>query len=384
MTTSRALVPAQISSQPADLVALCRELLALHRQNTEFVLECARLRTEVTLLNRDLADARSQLEKEKHQAAKSAATIQKREQEKADLAKQLAPFREERAKWFHPIAVAMRDPISTASPDALDFRQCLSAWNRVLELTARGWFRSDAIPLTCRDRWELRGSFQFFEHAGMVHYIGLECYADAEGSPEKQITEQRANRVSGTEAVLAEDCKVGDRVLKLKNASSYTWSSNIKLNSDGSSYQCVAFGPDRVPNFDLSPDITKHAHDYNGCKVELASGMDRAWKAGTPVRMHTGIGAGTFCHSDVIGNQWQEIGMTHETLPLKTGTRSVKVAVGCCWTQKDTGSSPPRTVLSGNSLRIRHLRLAFGEFAENSHSRLPRPGSPTVFWGGLA
>jgi hypothetical protein len=337
-----------------ECTRLLSENAALYRENHSLQQQIAELtqsRADVAATNRELADVRLRLET-------ATATIQRLENEKAGLTRELEGLRAEHAKWFRPLVASIRKPITTGSPSAADFRHCVSGWNRVIALTGKGWFYSDAIPLKCTDEWELRGWFRFTGRPDMVHYLALDCYTDMECLSDNQITARSVTRVSGTEAVLAEDCKSGDRVLKLKGESVASWPSQVTMDIiSGRNYQCIAFGPDNLPNFNLSSDISQCRMNGNILEVELYAALEQAWMAGTAVRMHKSTASFVYGHLDVIGSTWQEIVMNHSSHPLRPGTNSVKILILCCHTlNSNRGYDPPPHSLKGNSLSIRNLR----------------------------
>jgi hypothetical protein len=48
-------------------------------------------------------------------------------------------------------------------------------------------------------------------------YLGIDGYTDTEGRKENQIKDRGAMLVGVTESVVAEDCKIGDQLMKLKD-----------------------------------------------------------------------------------------------------------------------------------------------------------------------
>jgi hypothetical protein len=197
---------------------LARENQRLQQNDAELI----QLRVDCAIANRELADIRARLEA-------ATATIQRLENEKDGLIRELDGLRTDQLKWFRPLAVSIREPIITVSPSSPDFSLCVSGWNRMIVLNGRGDFSSEVIPLTCSDEWELRGWFRFTGRPDMFHYIALDCYTDTEGRSENRITDRCVMRVGETEAVLAADCNSGDRILKLRGASVASWPSKLKV-----------------------------------------------------------------------------------------------------------------------------------------------------------
>jgi polyhydroxyalkanoate synthesis regulator phasin len=327
---------------------LLREMLNLQRRINELTQELTRSQSDASILKREIEDLRRQFET-------ASKTIQTLETEKAGLTREVALLREDRAKWNRPLAVSVRESLKTSSGE--DFGRCVAGWNTVLELTARGTFVSDAIPMTCSDRWELCGWFQNVGRPDMIHYVGLECYADTEGRPASQIRDVTVNRIADTEAVLAEACQPGDLVLKVKGASVQSWHSKLRVyQSSGRNYQCVAFGPDVLPNFNVSGYIRQCQMKGDVLEVELYEGINDMRTAGTPVRMHTAGANYVYGHSGVFPNGWSEVVMSSEKHRLRPGTNSVKVIILHC----NCSTSAPGYGLpagaTGSSLKIRNLR----------------------------
>jgi hypothetical protein len=189
--------------------ARLREIIELQQRMNDLRQEAVRSHADADNANRELLEARRQLEEMARQ-------LHTAERENAKLKEELDPLRREQSRWCRPLLTALRTPISTDSSAAPDFRHCVSQWNGVLELTAKGDYFSDAIPLTCDDHWELRGWFQFTGRPDMVHYLGLDCYTDTDGHPGNRVTIHSVNRVAGTEAILVEGCQRGDRILRVR------------------------------------------------------------------------------------------------------------------------------------------------------------------------
>jgi hypothetical protein len=320
------------------------EVIRLTRKNVE-------LEAEVFRLNQEVAEARDQ-------NALATARIAFLESEKAALV-------QEQNRWFRTLAVAVSRPLTAAASRIEDFRRAVNLWNTILEITGpRCSFHSDPIPVTCNSTWELHGSKQFTGPQNIVHYIGLDCFTDSEGTISTRVTDLSVNRVDATDAQLAEPCKVGDKVLKLKGDSVSSWPSKLKVYApSGRNYQCVAFGPDKLPNFQLSPCISRCQMNDNVLEVELYEGVRHELSAGTAARMHIGGGAYVYGHGGVISDTWSEFKMNQKTHPLRVGTHSVRIVVLYCHSVQ--GDPMVRSVSAasaiGCSLKLRNFHWETGE-----------------------
>jgi FtsZ-binding cell division protein ZapB len=132
--------------------ALLREIINLQRRINDLVQDAGRLHSEAARSNRELAESRLQLEEVTRR-------LQNVENDNKQLNQEVIALREEHARWFKPLSVALREPISTKLESG--FCCCVSQWNSIVELIERDAYFSEATPLTCDDPWELRGWFQF-------------------------------------------------------------------------------------------------------------------------------------------------------------------------------------------------------------------------------
>jgi hypothetical protein len=309
------------------------------------------LQADSAAINRKLSDLCVRLDT-------AIASVERLESENTILSRELESLRSEQSQWFPPFSASVPAPLVAISPGSPDFGRCVVGWNRVISLTGQGSFSSDPIPLTCNDEWELRGWFQFTGPADMIHYLGLDCYTDRECRSENRITDRSVMQVSDTEAVLAEDCKPGDQILKLRGESVASWPSKLKMEFPSRrNFQCIAFGRNSLPNFNLSPCICRCRVKGDVLEVELYSGMSDGWEAGTEVRMHTGGPSFVFGHRSVIGSEWQEIAMNHWQHPLRAGTKSVKILVLCCYGSNGISDEElSREEMAEGTLNVRCLR----------------------------
>jgi hypothetical protein len=216
------------------------------------------------------------------------------------------------------LSLALSRPIQYR--EMSDFIHCLAGWNATLEFTeCRDICFSDAFPLTNEDHWELRGWFQFIGRPGIYQYVGLHCLA-ASG----QGIHLRHFRVVGeTEAELAEACEVNDSVLKVRNGLS--WPSKVLPHAPCVHNENVAFGPNELPNFNISSWIREIHVKNDVIEVELTEPITQSWPKGTAVRLHREGGTYHYCHGAPISSEWTEIIMNDRTHPLRPGTRSVKI-----------------------------------------------------------
>jgi hypothetical protein len=200
---------------------------------------------------------------------------------------------------------------------------------------------------------------KFTGRPDIMHYIGLDCYTDREGQAEQRISDDAVMQLSGTEAVLAAPCKVGDTVLKVRGESIAGWSSKLRASaSTGRNCQRIAFGPDKLPNFQTSPCIHQVKMGDGILEVELYEGMSIARDAGTPVRMHTTGGTYVYGHGNTIPAEWTEFKMDHKSQPLRAGTNSVRIVLLYCysWSGDPIPRRPPADATKGCSLQLRGLR----------------------------
>jgi hypothetical protein len=200
--------------------------------------------------------------------------------------------------------------------------------------------------VTTSDHWELQGHFQFIGAPDIRHLVGLDCWADPEAKSGR-IFPWHVTVVDGTEAVLANRCKVGDQVLKLKGAES--WPSKLIKYPPHFTIDCVAFGPNVLPNFTTACWIRQCVVKGEIVEVELTEAIKQSWPAGTQVRMQASGGTYVYGHGGTIPSEWTQIVMTHQSHQLRPGTKAVKIVVLCCHSI-DNSESPP------DKLRIRNLR----------------------------
>jgi hypothetical protein len=239
------------------------------------------------------------------------------------------------------LSLALSQPVQYR--EMTDFIRCLGGWNTTLEFTeGRHGCYSDAIPLTSADHWELRGWFQFIGLPGMTHYVGLDCLSSS-GEP---IRMQHYVVVGETEAELAEACNVNDRVLKVRKGLS--WPSKLTPHlAPWMHTESVAFGPNELPNFNISSTISECRANGDIMEVELTEALTSSWPEGTAVRLQRAGGTYHYCYAGPIPSTWTEMTMSDRTHPLRPGTHSVKIIV----LVNHYGPQP-----TGCSFRIRHLQ----------------------------
>jgi hypothetical protein len=262
----------------------------------------------------------------------------------ATLERENAALKQDQANYGRSLAVALSQPLRIPSP-VQDFCRCVVGWNTTCELPAGEYF-SELIPLSCFDHWELSGEFQYAGRPDMRHIFGLDCYTDLEGKPENRIKPDYINVVKDTEAVLATQCNVNDRILKVKSASRWELAS---WGRPPFVIDSVAFGPNNLPNFNLSPLIAS-VEMKDLMEMELTKEMKQAWPAGAAL-----VADPTFVygHAAPIPHEWKEIKMTDETHKLRPGTNSVKIYV--CYDWCVNSELDPPVDKTGCVLRIRNL-----------------------------
>jgi hypothetical protein len=236
--------------------------------------------------------------------------------------------------------------------ESADFVRAVAGWNTILEIKdMSSWCLSDTFPVTNHDRWELRGWFQFIGRLDIIHYVGLDCFASRDGNSATVIRCPNFEVVSGTDAVLAEDCNANDRILKVKGGS--MWLEKLTPYAPYNGYlENVAFGTNELPNFNVSKPIHKCRMVEDVLEVEVTEPLTQSWSAGTPVRLHRDGGYYHYGHGGTIPSKWIEIKMNSETHPLRPGTNSVAIVVLACHSLRGTDRSPNA---SGCVLRIRNL-----------------------------
>jgi hypothetical protein len=257
--------------------------------------------------------------------------IARLELENAALGQRIARLEEENAHfratttWFRPLSVALAQSFSDLTQNG--FHHCLTGWNTTLELPGeKKTYKSDPIPVTVADRWILCGKFLYTGRPDMMNYVGLDCFIDCEG--QRQIGRHHVTCVTGTDAVLAEDCKPNTRVVKVRGAAS--WPEKFTKWRTSQSTECVAFGPNVLPNFNTSSRIHKWVQNGDILEIELTENMCQLWPAGTPVRLHRRGATYIYGLNGCFRNTWMELEMKHDTHRLHVGTNSVRIIVMTC------------------------------------------------------
>lgn len=98
----------------------------------------------------------------------------------------------------------------------------------------------------------------------------------------------------GTETVLISPAARGDKVIKVKDASKWGNGKN----------KFAAFYADKdfkdLPNFSISPPISKITGTGDSWEIELTSPCNAAVPAGTPVRMHENANTHPYCTAKAV------------------------------------------------------------------------------------
>ncbi|MCP3965400.1 MAG: hypothetical protein GY750_01035 [Lentisphaerae bacterium] len=175
-------------------------------------------------------------------------------------------------------------------------------WEMCLKVTGPATLLSKrTFPVDTYQEYELSGKFKSTgNHKGKL-YFGLACY----DKDQKRIRPENVYNIPGTETVLAADCKKGDTVIKVKDASK--WQQN-KL-------ACIAFNIDDsgqfkdLPNRNLSThNITKIEKKGDLWEITLKNPCNVAFTAGTKVREHRIAGSYMYCAARgiLMSGAWQE------------------------------------------------------------------------------
>ena len=162
----------------------------------------------------------------------------------------------------------------------------------------------ELIPVDPSSGYTVSGYFMSPEGKALVH-LGVDCF-DAQ---KRLITSERITPVPQTETELVEEVKPGDKVVKIKNGS--TWEFDAELTPK---YGVVAFNVDDsgaysdLPNPNLSQQgITTIRQSGGQWEVELAKPLKEGYSAGTKVRQHKVAGASLWLAVGGVGKDWVKI-----------------------------------------------------------------------------
>lgn len=174
--------------------------------------------------------------------------------------------------------------------------------DKVFEIKGYANYRSAAtLAIDPNKTYKLTGEFMANGKSPSVLYFGFITLNDKKQS----IYSEQIFAVPGTETVLAEDVKAGDKEIKLKDCSKWKFKGGhvaFNIKDDLSD----------LPNKNISPSIKSYVKTGDVYTVTLASPIRKAYAKGTAVRQHRA--AGTYLYSATAGrkltNQWQTFSAT--------------------------------------------------------------------------
>ena len=188
---------------------------------------------------------------------------------------------------FFPMVLAAQNLVKNGDAEA-----GLSDWDDEVQLVAENprsgkncfqtlvtdVLNSGLIPVDTSKKYRISGWFRSADDKKTVFYLGLVPF-DAD---KKQIQCFSVNAVTGSETELAEACKAGDTVLKVKNASGWLIRNkydHIAFETDNSG----AYGD--LPNSRITSPIVKVEQKDNLWEVTLEKPCGKAYSTNTPVRI---------------------------------------------------------------------------------------------------
>ena len=169
--------------------------------------------------------------------------------------------------------------------------------DKVFEIKGSANYRSAAaLAIDPNKTYKLSGEFMANGKSPSVLYFGLITLNDKKQS----IYSEQIFAVPGTETVLAEDAKVGDKEIKLKDCSKWKFKGgHVAFN--------VKDDLSDLPNKSLSPAIKSYVKSGDIYTITLSTPLRKAFSKGTAVRQHRA--AGTYLYSAAasrkLTNQWK-------------------------------------------------------------------------------
>jgi hypothetical protein len=161
---------------------------------------------------------------------------------------------------------------------------------------------SEFIPVDAAKTYKLSGWFKSVDDKNINLYLGLVPFDENK----KQIQCIEVNAISGTETELVEACKAGDTVLKIKDGKNWSSAETVRIafNVDASG-ECKD-----IPNRNIAiPAIVKIEQKENYWEVNLKKNCEKAYPAGTKVRLH--MHGGNYIYPEYSVNfnskEWQEL-----------------------------------------------------------------------------
>ncbi|MDD5726972.1 MAG: hypothetical protein PHV59_00270 [Victivallales bacterium] len=145
------------------------------------------------------------------------------------------------------------------------------------------------IPVEAGKKYVLSGTFKSLGNETSKVYYGFRTY----GANKQEILPEHSNIVLESETVLVEECKKGDKAVKIK--------ANDKWKAG---YFGVAFNIKEdfsdLPNYEVAHRIAKVLPEGDNTTLELSAPLAKGYPAGTKVRAHA-INYGTYLYTAVCG-----------------------------------------------------------------------------------
>lgn len=136
---------------------------------------------------------------------------------------------------------------------------------------------TEVIPVDGTKTYKYSGWFKSADDKKPKLYLAL---MPLDGN-KVQICSQNTNAIVGTETELAEACKPGDTVLKVKDASKWKLADKIDLIAFNVLDDCKD-----LPNRNNSPIVSKAEKKNNVWELTLASPCGVEYQTGTKIRQH--------------------------------------------------------------------------------------------------
>ena len=183
-------------------------------------------------------------------------------------------------------------------------------------------FSAKSFPVKEDGKYVLSGKFRKnSKSTGSAElFFGIACY-DGDG---KHIQGSNVCAVSNTETELIAAAQKGDRVLKVKNASSWEKRSG----------SVVAFatkpGYADLPNWNISPVVTHIEKAGEDWEITFRLPLRKDYPAGTGIRQQIGGAYIYAVSSQTLSENWSEVSKSFNGIgpgELWSGTKSVKIVI---------------------------------------------------------
>ncbi len=228
-------------------------------------------------------------------------------------------------KWFLAfvfscmVAYGAEDKISVSSPE--DFTPGLKQSGTELKMDSGAYYYSKKrLTIDPSRKYRLRGEFKLADGSKPIRVI---FSADQYTEDGHRIAGCQVWTVPGTETELTAPVKKGDKILCVKDVSSWDLSNVLRLRT-----AVVAFNVDKtgkqadLPNFEVAGGIVKVVPKEGFTELELKDSMRKAYPKDTPVRLHLdrsffGIGSGFLS----LNNHWKKVDVT--IMPMNEASKTV-------------------------------------------------------------